>query len=359
MKSVTPKSVVTPFRALDRLRHGEFRLPWALVVVLAVGLVAAGQFAEDLADSPPMQMLPPIFLGRRWTLIVAVLYMLVISRVLDRTVERSLPTLERVLRIDAATFRAYVERMRPPDATANVVLLAASALIATVVFVVLGLSLVTDDPVTNEQRYLPATAAGSVLILAGYTIVGWSMLSLVYRTVRLGRALGELTRQPLKVDVFDTTNLLPFGNIALASSLAPAGIIVILLLGLGQPTTWLSWTILFLTAVASLLALLLPLRGIHVQMSEAKAAVLANLNSRITQVYGEVSQVSAGESQPLGLDIRTNTLLPLRRTVGEMTTWPFADTVAFGRAILIASAPLIYTILSELIKVFWINPLSP
>ena len=358
MKSVTPESAASPFRAMDRLRHREFRLPWALVVVLAVGLVAAGQLAEDLVDTAPLQMLPPTFLGRRWTLVVAVLYMLVISRVLDRTVERSLPTLERVLRMDAATFRAYVARMRPPDAIVNVVLLAASALIATVLFVLLGLSLMTDDPVTNEQRYLPASAVGSALILAGYTIVGWSMLSLVYRAVRLGRALGELTREPLDVDVFDTTNLLSFGNIALATSLAPAGLIVILLLGLGQPTTWFSWAILLLTAVASLLALLLPLRGIHGQMSEAKAAVLADLNSRIAQVYGEVSHVSARDAQPMGLDIRTNTLLPLRRAVGEMTTWPFADTVAFGRAILIASAPLIYTVLSELIKVFWINPLS-
>lgn len=47
-----------------------------------------------------------------------------------------------------------------------------------------------------------------------------------------------------------------------------------------------------------------------------------------------------------------------RPRVQEMTTWPFADTVAFGRAVLIASAPLIYTVLSELIKAFWIEPLS-
>ena len=49
----------------------------------------------------------------------------------------------------------------------------------------------------------------------------------------------------------------------------------------------------------------------------------------------------------------------MRKTVQEMTTWPFADTVAFGRALIIASAPLIYTTLSELGKVFWINPLTP
>ena len=56
--------------------------------------------------------------------------------------------------------------------------------------------------------------------------------------------------------------------------------------------------------------------------------------------------------------LEPTTLVPLRKTVGEMTTWPFADTVAFGRAVLIASAPLIYTVLNELIKKFWIEPLS-
>ena len=48
----------------------------------------------------------------------------------------------------------------------------------------------------------------------------------------------------------------------------------------------------------------------------------------------------------------------MRKAVQEMTTWPFRDTVAFGRAVLIAAAPLIYTTLSELIRVFWIRPLS-
>ena len=43
------------------------------------------------------------------------------------------------------------------------------------------------------------------------------------------------------------------------------------------------------------------------------------------------------------------------KTVQEMTTWPFRDTVAFGRAILIASAPLIYAALAQLINVLWGN----
>jgi hypothetical protein len=93
-------------------------------------------------------------------------------------------------------------------------------------------------------------------------------------------------------------------------------------------------------------------------MSDAKEAVLANLNARIANVYHEVNHKGDDSVNIAALNARTNTLVPLRKTVHEMTTWPFADTVSFGRAVLIASAPLIYTILSELIKVFWINPLS-
>lgn len=330
-----------------------------LLIAVAVGIVLIGQLVEDLADSQPLQMLTPITSSRRWTLVGVVLYELVIALVLYRTVRRSLPSMERVLRIDAESFRAYVHQMELPGVTVNAVLLAASALITTVLFVVLGRDLpLTNDPVTNQPLYLSGGAAASLAILAGYTVVGWAGLRLIYVTVRVGRALGAMCRERLEVDVFDTSNLLPFGNIALASSMAPVGIIVVLLVGLGQPTNWFSWTVLLLAAIAALLALLLPLRGIHRQMSDAKESVLADLNARIRHVYDDVSRTSLDSSHAPGLNERTNTLIPLRKTVGETTTWPFADTVAFGRAILIASAPLIYTVLSELIKVFWINPLN-
>jgi hypothetical protein len=188
--------------------------------------------------------------------------------------------------------------------------------------------------------------------------VGWAGLMLVTATVRLGTALGRLSREPFDVDVFDTSNLVPFGNIALAVALAPAGVIFILLVGLGQPQSLMSWTVLLLAASASVLALLLPLRPIHGQMSHAKLAALAILNQRISQAYSEATAPSISEVQLGPLNQRTNTLIPLRQTVQEMTTWPFRNTVAFGRAILIASAPLIYTALGELIKVLWIAPLT-
>ena len=343
----------------DRFELDRIQFPASYVLIVAAVIVIAGQLAEDITDSPPLQMLPAEFSGPRWTLIAVVLYELLILRLVDRTVRRSLPSFERVLRVEPAAFRAYVHRLRPPDGTTSLVILAIAALIVTVLFAGLGLELpLVNDPVTNDPLFLPPQPLPALMILAGYTVAGWAGLSLIYLSISLGRALGELSREPIDIDVFDTTNLLPFGNIALASALAPVGIIGILLLGLGPPDSWLSWTVLLLAAVASIVALLLPLRGIHRQMSDAKEAVLANINAKIATVYEEVDRPEVDTARIAALNARTNTLVPLRKTVGEMTTWPFADTVAFGRAVLIASAPLIYTVLNELIKKFWIEPLS-
>src|SRR5262245_56440172 len=59
------------------------------VLVVAVGLVVAGQVVEDLSDSQPLHLLNPTAALRRWTLIVAVLYSLSISMVIDRMVATS------------------------------------------------------------------------------------------------------------------------------------------------------------------------------------------------------------------------------------------------------------------------------
>lgn len=363
VKSVTGKSVGAAesdgASARDRLGLDRLRFPSQYVVIVAFAIVVAGQIAEDLTDSWPLQMFGQDLSSARWILIAVVLYELLILRLVDRTVQRSLPSFQRVLRLEPDRFRAYVHRLRPPDPTTSLVILAASALIVTVLYAGLALELpLIDDPVTGEPLLLPQDPLAALAILGGYTVAGWAGLSLIYLTVSLGRALGQLCREPLEIDVFDTTNLLPFGNIALASALAPVGIIGIMLFGLGTPESPVSWGVLLLAACASILALLYPLRGIHRQMSDAKDTVLANLNDKIASVYGEVNRKIDDTVAIAALNQRTNTLVPLRKTVQEMTTWPFADTVAFGRAVLIASAPLIYTILNELIKIFWIEPLS-
>jgi hypothetical protein len=249
--------------------------------------------------------------------------------------------------------------MDPPTRLGNLALVAFLALLVTLLFGVAGSDLPTTDPITQRSVFLPGEPLAALAILGQYVVVGWAGLSLVYTTIRRGRALGRLSHEPFTVDVFDPTPILPFGNIALAVALAPAGVILILLAGFGLPNAWLGWTIVLLSALATMLALLLPLRGIHRQMLAAKQAALKNLNSLIAKAYGEAIGPPLPPTDLARLTERTNTLIPIRKTVQEMTTWPFRDTVALGRALLIASAPLIYTAFGQLINVLYINPLRP
>jgi hypothetical protein len=340
-------------------REQWVRIAPYLVLLVGVGLVIAGQLAEDLADSEPLQLLNPMSALRRWTLIVAVLYMLAISLVIDRLVLQSLAALDRLVRIKPDRFRDYMDRMRRPGLAIDVVMLAVAAAVVTGLFLGLRTSLPIDDSTTSADMFLPGSALGAAAVLIQYTVVGWAVLMLVWTTVRRARALGQLSREPLQVDVFDTTNVLPLGNIALATALAPAGVVVILLFGFGAPTMPISWTLLVLVSLASLVALLLPLRGIHGQMEGAKDHALSDINHRLGESYGELRQPQEKSAEEMALlRNRVGTLIDLRRTVSEMTTWPFRDTIAFGRAVLIALAPLIYTIVNELIKIFLIDPLN-
>lgn len=341
------------------IRDHAIRLSPLLVLILAVVLVILGQLAEDLADTEPLQLLTPMDAQRRWTLIVAVVYMLVIGRIIDRMVNRSLATLDALVHVDPERFRDYMARMRRPGVGIDLILVAVSAAIVGVLFLGLKTSLPIDDAVTNAPVFLPASGAAAAAILIQYTLVGWAVLALVWSTIRRARALGELSQEPLEIDVFDTSNVLPLGNIALATALAPAGVIVILLFGFGAPSSPISWTLLVLVTLASLFALLLPLRGIHRQMDNAKEAALAALNVRLRESYQEASASTPPAPEATAqLNHRVSTLVNLRKTVGEMTTWPFRDTLALGRAVLIATAPLIYTVINELITVFLIGPLT-
>ena len=353
LRRTEPQAAVRPLR--ERLA----RLSPVIVIVAAVALVVAGQLAEDLADSQPLQLLSPLSAVRRWTLIVAVLYMLLISHVIDRMVLQSLSALDRVVRLKPERFQAYMAQMRGPGWSTELGMLGLSAVLVGLFFLVLRTSLPIDDPISRSPMYLPADGLAAAAVLVQYALVGWAVLTLVWNTVRRARALGRLSREPLHVDVFDTTNLLPLGNIALATALAPAGLVVILLFGFGAPSSPISWTLLVLVSIASLVALLLPLRGIHGQMEGAKDRALSDINSRLRECYAELREEKEAARDNLStLRNRVATLIDLRHTVNETTTWPFRDTIALGRAVLIAIAPLIYTIVNELIRLFVLGPLT-
>lgn len=356
-----PPSATSRTQAWGTLSARLRRAAYPILTIASVGIVAAGQLVEDLFDSAPLQMLPPTLLIQRWTVIALVLYALVMWVLLDITARRSLASVRHVVKLEPAAFESYVQRMRRPPPVVDVTILLGCLLINVVLFVGLGADLLIDDPVlVRTATKLPVDPIAATIVILGYTVIGWAFLRLIYVAARLARQLGKLSREPLSIDVFDTSDLVPFGNIALALAMAPAGVILILLVGLGVPTNVVGWSVIVEATLVTVLALLLPLRGIHSQMSAAKDAALTKLSARIGELYESVSgQLPNEPAEATRVGATTSALIPLRKTVQEMTTWPFRDTVALGRAVLIASAPLIYATLSELINIFIIGPNAP
>jgi hypothetical protein len=338
---------------------GRRRVPVSLVVqrrlmlpLAATAIVLAGQLVEDFNDSPPLQMLPPTLLLPRWTVVVLIAYVFVASAILERVVERSLAAVRPVVEIDDTSFESYEVQMRRLPASTDGALLLLSAVIVLLLFGGLGSDLLIDDPVTHQAQHLPSSPLAAGAVLVGYAIIGWAFFRLVYGTVRLVRLLARLAQEPLLIKVFDTTGLLPFGNIALALALAPAGVIVILVVGLGTPTTLVGWSVLVEATVVILLALLLPLRGIHRQMWMARDAALGTLSDRLADLYAEVTGgLPAEMTEAARMNNATNAVILMRKAVQDMTTWPFRNTAGLARAVLIVSAPLIYTALNEVIRI--------
>lgn len=193
----------------DRIRDHAGRSRYVLVVLVAILLVLAGQVAEDVADGGGLEILQPRLSIQRWALLVAVLYMLVVAEAIHIVVRRSLRPLQAVLGLDADEFRAKAEGFRYPHGRLDALLLAISAGIVGLLFLAVGSELPFRHPVSELPMYLPGDALGALLVLAGYTVVGWAGLTMVVGTVRLARRVAELSHQPLTISVFDTSNLLP------------------------------------------------------------------------------------------------------------------------------------------------------
>src|SRR5512135_3800128 len=141
------------------------RLPWLVVLVVAVGLVAMGQLAEDAADSPPLQLLSPELAVRRWTVILAVLYLVATARFVDHLVDRAVAAFDRVFETPPEGLELDVAGLRRPSVALDAGLFLVSLAVVWLIFGVAQTSLPTDDPVTGAATYLPPPGPSAVAIV--------------------------------------------------------------------------------------------------------------------------------------------------------------------------------------------------
>jgi hypothetical protein len=186
-----------------------------------------------------------------------------------------------------------------------------------------------------------------------YTIFGWAGLCLVASSLRFGRGLGALARQPLTVNVLDNENLLPFGRLSLRHSLTVAATILLFVIPLGAPGDLVEYSVVALASLASLSALVIPLMGVHSQLEKERTKVATRINCQLAECQSRLMSTGDLTHQDLAeLSDRADKLVGLRAIIHKSPTWPFRNLSSVVRVVLAAMSPLLYFILNEMIRTY-------
>jgi len=169
---------------------------------------------------------------------------------------------------------------------------------------------------------------------------------LTYRVYVDARTFGRLARELPEVDLLDREALLPFARQGLRSAVPGVIFATFLVLNWSDPA--------FLVAVVSLGAivlvqnvavLLIPVRGLHDRLREAKREELARVNAAIRAQPGALEGSPLARRPPPDLA----DLLAWRRFVESVPEWPI-DVSTLGRFALYVGIPLLSWVGAALVE---------
>jgi hypothetical protein len=319
-------------------------LPYWIVVIVA-GLSAIGeQVIELILVDPTLAQAGPL-LGPSLVFPVLVIYILTHLRILKKAAVAALSDLRPSVHVSDPVYEEHARRLVQADPRVEVGLLGLSL---GVVMLLLGAS---RSSLLTYPGGLPPSPVVAGFVILNYTLLGWLILSLVYCSVRQATALRGLAHLPLEVNVFDPTNLLPFGRLGLLQSLPTVALILIPLILLGPPTQA-GWLVIFLSVV-SILSLFVPLWGVHQQIDGAKEETLDSIYRRLLVIQRTLLEDDDLDSQTIDdMADRTGVLVKMRELIQQSPNWPFKDSAAVARAIVAVSSPLVYFVLYELMGAY-------
>jgi len=330
-----------PISAFERIR-----LPYGWVVVM-VALLGITSMAIDAVLHYQMRGAWPAFeVAFGMVGVVAAVYILLAMRFIKGVTGKALGQLRHSVEIDDRTYANFARRLLRADG--REALLLGVAVLLTLFFLVLP-----PDQLPELAARGIAGLIGSVIIALYYSIVFWLLLSLVYIGIRNGRALGQLARQPLVVNVFDPDRLLPFGRLSLVQSLTFVGVFLIPLIILGPPTRQGGGWLVIGLSIVCLAALFAPLWGVHSQMGKKREEVLARVCGDLMEIQRALVDAPAQDADQLNtLSQRTEVLLHFRKQILGGPSWPFRNTGSVFRAAIAATSPLIYFVLNQLVQIY-------
>ena len=336
------------WRSLSKNLLDRLPLPFAVKAVILAGLVLGEQALEEAIVGPQAGATAISRVTVRLAVPTLAVYILLTERLVKRSVVRALVHLRPSILIEDEEYEETVRRMIFLPAAVDIGL----ALLALVLILTLFVIMDSPPPIGGPLN-MPSNPLAAGYIVFTYSLLGWLGLRLIYTGVRDATGFGRLARKPLLVNLYDPENLLPFGSISLLHSLVLAGVIVIPLVMLGQPSSAASLILITLNTLGSLMALILPLVGVYRQMRGAKIQTLGLISTQLMAAQNALIQLLDPQSESVAdLNARATALVTLRKTILESPNWPFRSTTAVIRAVVAAMSPLIYFILIEITRAY-------
>ncbi len=327
------------------LERSRLPYPWVVALVTLLGIISVA--LDTVFRYRVSGIWPARDVAVGISSVVVAIYILVYVRLIKRASVRALVRLRPSVLIGDAEFESYVQRFLCARGRVELLLWALAA-VMLIVFLVLP-----SDQLRGLPRQHPIEVAGLVLIALYWALLSYLLLSLVYISIRNARALGGLATRPLAVNVFDPAGLLPFGRLGWMQSLGIVGLFLIPLVIIGPPSREGGGWLVIGLSVISLLALFVPLWGVHQQIAKARDRVLQSLSDELLAVQAALLQTGAKETAALQtLSQRTDLLVQLRTQVLGGPSWPFRNAGAIWRATIATISPVIFFILNRVIQIY-------
>lgn len=188
------------------------------------------------------------------------------------------------------------------------------------------------DPALFLQREYFGAEQGFAWVVGAW--VGWSLGVFVYATLAYARRFSELASQVGRIDFLDLQRLAPFARQGLRSALL--WLVLISLVSLNAvDLIWFFATAAIALAVGTA-ALMLPVRGIHLRLRQAKRAELGRVHAAIR---GDPGGLSGSLISEHGTSLGLSDLLAYRTFLESVREWPF-DAPSMLRFALYLAIPL-------------------
>ena len=197
-------------------------------------------------------------------------------------------------------------------------------------------SYAADSAVAQLLR-LEVFSSDGLLSLMILPLTFWLFTRAAYFTISGMQSVARVVEEDLSVDLLDLSRLSPLGQMALRASLLWIGAAVVASLSvvLTQQTIAEFLVILFLLLVATV-TFVIPVRGVHRKMREAKRDELLRVSAEIRRDREEVRVLAPGAGAAA---IRLPALLAYEARIRSVQEWPF-DTPTLLRFVLFLMIPV-------------------